>query len=80
LTANLFDPVTLEQMTDAARVVQTAAEKIPTEVSARLDSTEKLNDGDNHIIIEIARKALVRFQPQPKQPEAKPVRALREKS
>jgi F-type H+/Na+-transporting ATPase subunit alpha len=80
LTANLFDPVPLEQMTDAARAVQTAAETIPTEMSARLDSTVKLNDEDNRIIIEIARKALARFQPKAKQPDSKPVEALKEKS
>jgi F-type H+/Na+-transporting ATPase subunit alpha len=80
LTANLFDPVPPEQMTDAACAVQTAAETIPTEMSARLDSTVKLNDEDNHIIIEIARKALARFRPKAKQPESKPVGALKEKS
>jgi F-type H+-transporting ATPase subunit alpha len=80
LTANLFDPVPLDQMTDATRAVQTAAETIPTEMSARLDSTVKLNDEDNRIIIEIARKALARFQPKAKQPDSKPVEALKEKS
>ena len=80
LTANLFDLVPLEQMTDAAHAVQTAAETIPTEMSARLDSAVKLNDGDKHMIIEIARKALDRFQPKAKQPDSKVIEALKEKS
>jgi F-type H+/Na+-transporting ATPase subunit alpha len=73
LTANLFDPVPLEKMTEAARAVQAAAEKIPAEVSARLNTAAKLSDDDKTIIVEIARTALASFQPKPEpKPEIKP--------
>jgi F-type H+-transporting ATPase subunit alpha len=108
LTANLFDPVSLAQMTDAKHAVQAAAAIIPAEVCARLDTAAKLNDDDKTTIVEIARQALTRFQPKPevtfeakpeakpepdsksvppteskpeaKQPESKPVAAVKEKS
>ena len=73
LTANLFDPVPLEKMTEAAHAVQLAAEKIPAEVNARLDTAAKLSDEDKKIIVEIARNALAPFQPKPEpKPEVKP--------
>ena len=74
LTANLFDPVPLEQMTDAGHAVrEAAAEKIPAEVNARLDTAAKLSDEDKKIIVEIARNALAPFQPKPEtKPEVKP--------
>src|SRR5271168_2762877 len=65
LTANLFDPVPLEKMTEAARVVQAAAETIPAEVSGRLDTAAKLSEEDKKTIVEIARKVLAPFQPKP---------------
>ena len=72
LTANLFDPVPLEQMTDAGHAVQEAAAAIPAEVNARFETAAKLNDEDRKTIIEIARKALVPFQPKPEpKPEVK---------
>ena len=69
LTANLFDPVPLEQMAEAVRAVRESASKIPAEVSARFESAAKLSDEDKKAIIEIARQALAPFQPKP---EAKP--------
>jgi F-type H+-transporting ATPase subunit alpha len=72
LTANLFDPVPLEKMTDAAHAVQESATTIPAEVSARFETSEKLSDEDKKTIVEIARKALVSFQPKPEtKPEVK---------
>ncbi len=65
LTANLFDPVPLEQMTDAGHAVREAAATIPAEVSARFETAAKLSDEDKKTIVEIARKALVPFQPKP---------------
>ena len=65
LTANLFDPVPLDQMTDAGRAVREAAASIPAEVSARFETAEKLSDEDKKTIVEIARKALAPFQPKP---------------
>jgi proton translocating ATP synthase, F1 alpha subunit len=66
LTADLFDPVPLEQMTDARHAVQEASATIPAEVCARFDTAAKLNDEDKSAIVEIARRALARFQPKPK--------------
>jgi len=65
LTANLFDPVPLEKMTDAGHAVREAAATIPSEVSARFETAAKLNDEDKKTVVEIARKALVPFQPKP---------------
>jgi F-type H+-transporting ATPase subunit alpha len=72
LTANLFDPVPLEQMTDAGHAVREAAATIPVEVSARFETAAKLSDEDKKMVVEIARKALVPFQPKPEpKPEVK---------
>jgi F-type H+-transporting ATPase subunit alpha len=72
LTANLFDPVPLEKMTDAGHAVREAAATIPAEVSARFETAAKLSDEDKKTVAEIARKALVPFQPKPEpKPEVK---------
>jgi F-type H+/Na+-transporting ATPase subunit alpha len=72
LTAKLFDPVPIDQMTDAEHALHEAAANIPAEVSARIDTAEKLSDKDRDTIIEIARRSLVRFQAQPgSKPEPK---------
>ena len=72
LTANLFDPVPLAQMTEAGRAVREAAATIPAEVSARFETAAKLSDEDKKTIIEIARQALVPFLPKPEpKPEVK---------
>jgi F-type H+-transporting ATPase subunit alpha len=65
LTAELFDRVPLDRMTDAERAVRRAAEEIPAEVRERLDTADKLSDEDRAAIIDIARKALDEFQPEP---------------
>jgi len=73
LTANLFDPVPLDQMTDAGHAVREAAATIPAEVSARFETAAKLSAEDKKTVVEIARKALVSFQPKPEpKPEVKP--------
>ena len=84
LTAGLFDLVPLAQMIDAEHAVEVAASNIAPEVIQRLDTAEKLSDEDRNAIIDIARQALVNFQPKteakPKfkpeagsEPESKPV-------
>jgi F-type H+-transporting ATPase subunit alpha len=73
LTTELFDRVPLDQMTDAEHAVRDAAAKIPAEVCARLETVDKLSDEDRKTIIEIARQAIVRFQPKPEpKPAPKP--------
>ena len=71
LTAKLFDPVPLDQMTDAEHALCEAAANLPSDVRERLATAEKLSDDDRETIIQIARKARARFQPRPK-PEPKP--------
>ena len=72
LTAELFDAVPMDQMTDAEHAVHEAAANIPEEVRARFETAEKLNDEDRKTIIEIARQSLAHFQlkleskPEPK--------------
>jgi F-type H+-transporting ATPase subunit alpha len=62
LTENLFDPVPLDQMTNAEHALHMAALDIPLEVCKRLEGADKLNAEDRDTIIRIARKALARFQ------------------
>jgi F-type H+-transporting ATPase subunit alpha len=65
LSAELFDCVPLDQMTDAEHALRDAAAKIPAEIGKRLDSADKLSDDDRKAIIQIARDSLARFQPKP---------------
>jgi len=76
VTAELFDLVSLHQMTEAEHALREAAEDLPAEVRERLDSTDKLSDDDREVVIEFARKALAGFQPRsdddtPIKPEVK---------
>ena len=61
--SDLFDPIPLDQMAEAERVLREAAASIPAEVCARFDSAEKLADEDRALIVRIAREALAPFQP-----------------
>jgi F-type H+-transporting ATPase subunit alpha len=73
LTAEFFDSVPLEKMTEAEHALHEAASDIPVEVRKRLDTADKLSDEDRKTIIEIARKVLEKFQPKPEaKPEPKP--------
>jgi F-type H+-transporting ATPase subunit alpha len=65
LTAGLFDPVALEAMTAAEHAVQQAAGNIPAEIVTRLESTNDLNESDRKAIVDLARQALLPFQPKP---------------
>jgi F-type H+-transporting ATPase subunit alpha len=65
LTAKLFDAVPLEQMTEAERALHEAATSIPAEVCTRIETADKLSDEDRKAIVDIARAALVRYQPKP---------------
>jgi F-type H+-transporting ATPase subunit alpha len=66
LTAELFDGVSLDQMPNAEHAVQDAAAGIPADVCARLELADKLSDEDRSTIVDIARQALLPFQPKPK--------------
>ena len=52
-------------MAEAERAVLEAAANIPAEVSARIDTAKQLSGTDRKAIIDIARNALARFQPEP---------------
>ncbi len=65
LTADLFDAVPLDQMTDAENAVIDAAANIPADLAARFETADKLSDEDRKTIIELARQALEPFQPKP---------------
>ncbi|MEP6960431.1 MAG: alternate F1F0 ATPase, F1 subunit alpha [Acidobacteriota bacterium] len=61
LTEGLFDRVPLDKMTAAEHALRQAEPDIPAEVRERLDTADKLSDGDRKTIVEIARKALTGF-------------------
>ena len=65
LSADLFDDVPLDRMTDAEQAVIEAAADIPKELCERLDTADKLSDEDRQTIIHIAHKALEAFSPDP---------------
>jgi F-type H+-transporting ATPase subunit alpha len=65
LTAELFDDVPFDRMTDAEQAVRKAAVEIPAKVSERLDTADTLSDEDRETIIEIARQAIEEFSPGP---------------
>ena len=64
LSAELFDTVPIEEMPDAERAVQAAAEALPEELRARFETADKLSDEDREAVVESARQALARFQPK----------------
>jgi F-type H+-transporting ATPase subunit alpha len=71
LTSDLFDPVALDRMPDAERAVREAASTLPEGVRARFDATAKLEEEDRKMILDVAGRALARFQPKPDlEPEA----------
>lgn len=70
LAAALFDEVPLDRMTDAERAVRQAAAEIPSQVNGRLETAQKLSDADRETIIQLARQALLPFQPE-REPRSK---------
>jgi F-type H+-transporting ATPase subunit alpha len=74
LTADLFDPVPLDQMQDAEQAVRETAAQLPPEVSARFETADTLSDEDRATVLDGARRALARFRPEPEEstPEPRP--------
>ncbi len=64
LTADLFDAVPLDQMSDAEDAIRKTAANIPPQVRARFESAESLSDEDRNAIIRLGRQALDSFQPK----------------
>ena len=65
LTAGLFDPVPLARMGEAEQAVWAAAANIPAELTASLETTEKLSDAHRALITELARQAVAGLPPEP---------------
>ncbi|MBR9866673.1 MAG: alternate F1F0 ATPase, F1 subunit alpha [Oceanospirillales bacterium] len=65
LTANLFDAIPLEHMSEAEAAVRQSATDMPPDVCARFDSAKTLSDADRAVITRIASSALRRFLPEP---------------
>jgi F-type H+-transporting ATPase subunit alpha len=65
LTANLFDLVPIDRMPEAEQAVRDSAANISPEMLSRLETAAKLSDDDRKAITDIARAALVPFQPKP---------------
>jgi F-type H+/Na+-transporting ATPase subunit alpha len=73
LSAQLFDRIPLDRMTDAEHALRNASVTIPADVAKRLESADNLSDADRTTIVELARNALARFQPKPEsKPDPKP--------
>jgi F-type H+-transporting ATPase subunit alpha len=73
LTAELFDQIPLDRMAEAEQAVRKAVADISAEVRERLDTADKLSDGDHETILETVRKALEDFSPNAKtKPDAVP--------
>jgi F-type H+-transporting ATPase subunit alpha len=65
LAADLFDPIPLEQLPDAERVLRQAVGELPADVAARLESADTLSAGDREAALAIATRALAAHQPAP---------------
>jgi len=65
LTAGLFDQVPLDRMGEAERAVWVAAATISSELAARLEQADTLNDADRSQITQLAVEALAPFLPEP---------------
>ena len=72
LTANLFDAVPIERVSDAEQAIQKATSDIPADIAGRLTSADKLSDADRKAILEVATRALGPFQPASKPKPADP--------
>ena len=62
LTSKLFLDVPIDQMPHAERAVREATAEIPQEKRERLLRGDELNDKDRELMLELARKAVARFQ------------------
>lgn len=70
LTEGLFDLIPINQMTSAEQAICQAAESIPSEITARFETSSELTDEDREAIITLAREALASLNTKLK-PEAK---------
>jgi len=64
LSAELFDGIPMDLITEAEHAVQEAAANIPAELAARFNSASALSDEDRATIVRAASDALIRFLPK----------------
>jgi F-type H+/Na+-transporting ATPase subunit alpha len=64
LTAGLFDPIPLDQVTDAELALREAAAVLTGDLATRLMSEKTLSTADRATILDVAQRALARFVPQ----------------
>jgi len=62
LIAGLFDAIAIARMTEAQKIVQESAAKIPADVIDRLLHAKNLSTEDRAAIVQIARQALADFK------------------
>ncbi len=62
LIAGLFDAIAIARMTEAQKIVQESAAKIPADVVDRLLHAKNLSPEDRAAIVQIARQALADFK------------------
>lgn len=62
LIAGLFDAIAIARMTEAQKIVQESAAKIPADVVDRLLHAKNLSTEDRAAIVQIARQALADFK------------------
>ena len=80
LTAELFDNVPMDQMTNAEHAVHEAAANISSDLRERLYTANNLSDEDRKNILDITRVALARFRIRAETPtEVTPKAALETK-
>jgi F0F1-type ATP synthase alpha subunit len=58
LNGGLFDPIALQQMKKATTALGDAMELMPPDILDRLDSSEKLQDKDRELILQLAKQTL----------------------
>ncbi len=74
LNSKLFDNIPLDKMVEAESSLRKAVPDIPSDVRDRFKGDKELSDKDRETILDIARKALEPYQPNPEskpKPEAK---------
>jgi len=66
LSEGLFDAVPMDRMFEAEESVKDEAANLPTDICDRLDTAETFSDEDKQAIVDMARRAIVRFVPTSK--------------
>jgi F-type H+/Na+-transporting ATPase subunit alpha len=64
LSAGILDDIPMDKMPAAEAALLTAAASIPSEITARFESTVPLSDDDRKHVIELAKRSLAQFHPQ----------------